>query len=176
MPRTGRIVEPYSVQHVVNRGNARHQLFRDHEDYEEFISLLCMASEIVPIPLFAYCLMPNHWHLVLRPPTPEALSGYMQWLTGTHVRRTHVQRGSRGLGHLYQGRYYNVVVRGERQFLSVCRYVESNALRGGLVERAERWPYCSLSRTTTREGRPLLSDWPSPRPEGWTELVNTRRR
>jgi REP-associated tyrosine transposase len=176
MPRRGRIVESNSVQHVVNRGNARHQLFRDHEDYEDFISLLAMAGETVPVRLLAYCLMPNHWHLVLWPPTPAALSAYMRWLTSTHVRRTHLRRGTQGLGHLYQGRYYNVVVNGEAQFLSVCRYVESNALRARLVDRAELWPYCSLSRTATRDGRPFLSQWPSPRPDGWLEIVNVKPR
>jgi Transposase and inactivated derivatives len=176
MPRRRRIVESHSVQHVVNRGNARHQLFRDHDDYEEFVSLLATAAETVPVPLLAYCLMPNHWHLVLRPPTSAALSAYMRWLTSTHVRRTHLRRGTRGLGHLYQGRYYNVVVSGELHFLSVCRYVESNALRAGLVERAELWPFSSLSRTTTRDGRSLLSEWPSPRPDGWLEMVNLKRR
>ena len=87
-----------------------------------------------------------------------------------------MRRGTRGLGHLYQGRYYNVVVSGDLHFLSVCRYVESNALRAGLVERAELWPYSSLSRTTTRDGRSFLSEWPAPRPDGWLEMVNVKRR
>jgi putative transposase len=176
LPRGRRIVESYSVQHVVNRGNARHTLFRDHEDYEEFISLLGMAASRVPVPLLAYCLMPNHWHLVLWPSTSTALFAYMHWLTSTHVRRTHQRRGSKGLGHLYQGRYHNVAVRGESQFFTLCRYVESNALRAGLVDRAELWPYCSLSRNATREGQPLVSAWPLERPKDWLEIVNTKRR
>ena len=176
MPRRRRLVESHSVQHVVNRGNARQQLFRDREDYEDFVSLLATAAEVVPVPLLAYCLMPNHWHLVLWPSTSAALSAYMHWLTSTHVRRTHTRRGTRGLGHLYQGRYYSVGVSGESHFLSVCRYVESNALRAGLVERAELWPYSSLSRATTRDGRAFLSEWPVPRPEGWLEIANVKRR
>jgi putative transposase len=172
MPRGRRIIESGSVQHIVNRGNARQELFRNPEDYEEFISLMGMAAERAPLPLLAYCLMPNHWHLVLWPSTSMALSAYMHWLTSTHVQRTHKRRGTTGLGHLYQGRYHNVVVKGEGQFLMLCRYVESNALRAGLVERAEMWPYSSLSRITTREGKPLLSDWPLARPENWLEIVN----
>ena len=172
MPRGRRVIEPCTVQHVMNRGNARRQLFWDRADYEEFMALLGLAAERASVPLLAYCLMPNHWHLVLWPSTSRALFAYMHWLTSTHVRRTHQRRGSAGQGHIYQGRYHNVVVTGERQFFTLCRYVESNALRAGLVDRAELWPYCSLSRHPSCGRQPVVSAWPVERPENWVEIVN----
>jgi putative transposase len=157
---------------VINRGNARQQVFRDPEDYEEFVGLLGLAARRVDVPLLAYCLMPNHWHLVLWPARSRDLSCYMHWLTSTHVRRTHMRRGTRGLGHIYQERYRTVPVKGESQFLMLCRYVERNPLAAGLVDRAELWPYCSLSCRMTQEGHRLLSQWPVARPENWLALVN----
>jgi putative transposase len=96
----------------------------------------------------------------------------MHWLTSTHVRRTHSRWETTGLGHIYQERYRTVVVKGEGQFLTLCRYVESNALTAGLVERAELWPYSSLSRQVSPEGRGLLSTWPVARPDNWLAIVN----
>ena len=174
MPRSIRIAPPASVQHVFNRGNLRQPIFREPDEYEDFVDLLGRAAERFQVPLLAFCLMPNHWHLVLWPPVRTALSAYMHWLTSTHVRHLHYWRGTNGLGHIYQERYRNVVVSDERQLIDVCRYVEANALSGGLVSRAEEWPYTSLSRSVDRHGRELLSPWPIPRPFDWLALVNER--
>jgi REP-associated tyrosine transposase len=175
MPRTRRLLEPSLIQHVLNRGNARQRIFHDRYDYEDFIELLARAADHSPVPLLAYCLMPNHWHLVLWPTVPKALSAYMHWLTSTHVLRLHRRRGTKGQGHIYQERYRHVSVRTDSQFFALCRYVESNALSAGLVERAEDWPYSSLSKTTAADGRDLLSPWPIARPSDWLEYVNGNR-
>jgi putative transposase len=83
-----------------------------------------------------------------------------------------MRRGTRGLGHIYQERYRTVPVKGESQFLTLCQYVERNALAAGLVERAEFWPYSSLSCRMTHKGDRLLSEWPVARPENWLALLN----
>lgn len=171
MPRRARIAPPGHVHHVFNRGNERQTIFRNAEDYLRFIDLLVRAGDRCVVPLLAYCLMPNHWHLVLWPTTREALSAYMHWLTSTHVRHLHLQRGTRGLGHIYQERYRSVIVKDERQLLAACRYVEANPVRAGLVTRAELWPYSSLSRPG-HHGRTLIGQWPVPRPANWIALVN----
>lgn len=172
MSRGVRIIPPSSVQHVINRGNRRQGVFRDPEDYEDFICLLGRAADQAPMRLLAYCLMPNHWHLVLWPTTSRALSAYMHWLTSTHVRHLHHRRGTTGEGHIYQERYRNVTVGNDGQLLTLCRYVEANARTAGLVGRAEDWPYSSLSRPMTLDGRCLLAPWPVTRPENWLALVN----
>jgi putative transposase len=175
MPRTRRKLEPGRIQHVVNRGNARQLIFRDRFDYEDFIELIARANARLDVPLLAYCLMPNHWHLVLWPPDPKALSAYMHWLTSTHVLRLHRRRGTKGQGHIYQERYRHVPVETESQFFTVCRYVEANALSAHLVKRAEDWPYSSLSRTKSPDGHELLSKWPLARPSDWLAYVNANR-
>jgi putative transposase len=175
MPRIRRIIEPCRIHHVVNRGNARQKIFHDRDEYEDFIGLLARAGDHSRVPLLAFCLMPNHWHLVLWPTMPKALSAYMHWLTSTHVLRLHRRRGTKGHGHIYQERFRTVAVAEESQFLVLCRYVEGNALAAGLVRRAEDWPYSSLSRTKTPDGRQLLSPWPLPRPADWLAYVNANR-
>jgi putative transposase len=172
MPRTRRVLLPCHVQHVMNRGNARQRVFQDRYEYEAFIELLAEAGDHSRVPLLAFSLMPNHWHLVLWPTSPKSLSAYMHWLTTTHVLRLHRRRGTKGQGHIYQERYRNVTVTSEHQFFALCRYVERNALASGLVKRAEDWPYCSLARTKTPSGRELLSPWPVPRPPGWLASVS----
>lgn len=126
----------------MNRGVKRHTLFEDRLDYLNFLALMTRAHARVPLCLIAYCLMPNHWHLVVRPTTEHEVSAYLQWLTGTHSFHFNRARGTDG--HVYQGRFKCVPVRDERQLFAVLRYVEGNALTARLVRRAEQWRWCSV--------------------------------
>jgi putative transposase len=97
----------------------------------------------------------------------------MQWLTTTHARRWREHRASRGEGHLYQGRFRSFPVQDDRHFLTLMRYVESNPLRAGKVERAQDWPWSSLRPATGAQGvRVTLGEWPVPRPRDWESRVN----
>ena len=161
--------------HVLNRGNQRREIFQRPEDYAAFERVMCEAAEHIDIHLLAYCLMPNHWHLVLRPRQDGDMGRYMQRLTVTHVRRWHEHRHSVGSGHLYQGTYKSFPVQHDEHFLAVCRYVERNALRAGLVDSAESWRWCSMWRRRHRkvvEDVPALWDWPVQRPASWVRMVN----
>jgi putative transposase len=125
--------------------------------------------------ILAFCLMTNHWHLLLWPQNDGELAAFMQRLTTTHVRRRHLHRHSVGRGHLYQGIYKSFPVQEDDHFYTVCRYVERNALRAGLVERAEDWPWSSLAirhRTCPADVLPTLSTWPLPMPRAWRRWVN----
>jgi putative transposase len=126
--------------------------------------------------VISYCLMPNHWHLVLWPSRDGQLSRYMQWLTTTHMRRWHAHRGTRGTGPVYQGRFKSFPIQQDRHFLAVCRYVVRNPLRAKLVRRAENWPWSSLARRRQKgiECAWLVApeDWPVPPPRNWTAIVN----
>jgi len=163
------------VYHVLNRRVGRMTLFEKGEDYAAFEKVLDEAHQRVPMRVAAYCLMPSHWHLVLWPRDDGQLSRYMQWLTTTHMRRWHAYHGTRGSGPLYQGRFKSFPVQADRHFLTVCRYVERNALRANLVTRAEEWAWSSLSRRRRRDECPWLppiKDWPVAPPRSWTALVN----
>ena len=89
--------------HVINRGNARRQVFFKEGDYEAFLKAMAPACVQLPMPVLAYCLMPNHFHLVVQPAADGDLSTWMHWLLNTHVRRYHQHHGS--TGHIWQGRF-----------------------------------------------------------------------
>lgn len=163
------------VYHVLNRANARFSIFRARRDLEMFERLLVAAHEHVPMRMLDYCLMPNHWHLVLWPVGDGDLSLFMKWLTATHTQCWHDAHGTVGTGHLYQGRFKSFPVETDRHFLAVCRYVERNPVRAGLVGRAEDWRWGSLWHRQNRSGAPvgkLLHPWPIEPPQDWLAFVN----
>ncbi len=161
--------------HVLNRRVGRQKLFAKPGDYEAFLQVLDEAHERHPLRVAAFCLMPNHWHLVLWPRQDGELAPWMQWLTTTHMRRWHAHHGTRGTGPLYQGRYKSFPIQTDRHFLTVCRYVERNPLRARLVQRAENWAWSSIGRRDRREASDwllALQDWPVRPPASWKAFVN----
>lgn len=148
------------------------RLFRKAADYQAFERVLAEALERYPVELLTYCLMPNHWHLVVRPGTDQALGRWMGWVGVTHVRRHHEHYHTRGGGHLYQGRFKSFPVAEDDHFLALCRYVEANPLRAALVERAEQWQWSGLWRRAHGSADLPLSVWPLKRPRNWVTLVN----
>jgi putative transposase len=148
------------------------RLFDAPGDYAAFVGCLVEARAAVPVRLYAYCLMPNHFHLVVRPNEDGQLSEFMRLLTGTHSKRWHAYRGSTGTGSVYQGRYKAFPVETDRHFLTVCRYVERNPLRANLVRRAEHWPWSSLSGDRRNCNVLMMDEWPILQPSDWREIVN----
>jgi putative transposase len=162
------------VFHVLNRRADRKTLFYTDSDYRAFEMVLEEVVAFVGIRLCAYCLMPNHWHLVLWPLRNHEMSCFMHRVTVTHSMRWKTYHDTIGTGHLYQSRYKSFPVQSDEHYLTVVRYVERNALRANLVERAEDWPFSSLWRrqTSTIEDDPLLSPGPFELPDDWVERVN----
>jgi putative transposase len=175
MSRPLRNAEGNLVYHVLNRANALLRIFDDDDDYETFEQVLAEALQRFPTRLLAYCVMPNHFHLVLWPKADAELSELLRWITITHTRRWHARRGSAGSGHLYQGRFRSFPVQEDGHFLTICRYIERNPLSARLVRRAQAWRWGSLSRWAAappRSDGPALSTWPVRRPPRWIERVN----
>ncbi len=174
MGRPQRNAEGGLIYHVLNRANARLTIFDDDEDYAAFERVLVEAIALHEMRLLAYCLMPNHFHLVLWPRADGDLSRFMRRVTLTHTQRWHAHHGTAGTGHLYQGRFKSFPVESDDHFLTVCRYVERNALRANLVERAEDWRWGSLAvrRAKGEKDRPALTPWPIDRPRDWKARVN----
>jgi putative transposase len=130
------------------------------------------AVDRTTVRLLAFCLMPNHFHLVLWPVSGQEVSAYMQLLMNAHIRDVQRRHGTAGSGHIYQGRFKNSAILTQRHFLNVCRYVEANPLCAGLVTRAEHWEWSSLVRSGPVDDLNILSQWPVPRPQQWTDIVN----
>ena len=163
------------IFHVLNRANARARIFYKEQDYAAFERVMLQTLEKKPMRILGYLIMPNHWHLVLWPERDGELAAFMQRLTVAHVRRWHLHRKSVGCGHLYQGTYKSFPVESDEHLLALLCYVERNALRAGLVERAEDWRWSSLWRwrhPELTEDVPPLTAWPVERPRLWLAQVN----
>jgi putative transposase len=176
MPRTLRTAPGGYVYHVLNRANGKRRIFEHDRDYLAFERVLAEVQERIPMRILAWCVMPNHWHLLLWPTADGDLSKYMRLVTLTHTQRRHAHRASAGTGHLYQGRFKSFVVQHDAHFLTVARYVEANALSGGLVARAENWRWSSLWRRFHESDAcsPRIHAWPVTQPGDWVGYVNRR--
>lgn len=172
MPRRSARLTSDVIFHVLNRAVRRARLFEDGADYQAFLRVLAETQHGIPLRTLAYCVMPNHFHLVVWPGSDTQLARFMHRLTLTHSKRWHGSRGTIGEGPLYQGRYKAFPVQGDRHFLAVCRYVERNALRARLVEAAESWPWSSLSQRCRNSNVIDLHAWPIPIPLDWCQRVN----
>ncbi len=138
MARRPRIVGPRLAYHVVARGNRREAVFLAHGDYETYLHRLATYRAGYAVTLFAYCLMPNHVHLVLR--TGDApLARFMQSLQQSYTQRFNRRYGQ--VGHAFQGRYKALLCETDEYLVTLVRYVHLNPVRAGLVGRAEDYPY-----------------------------------
>ena len=173
MSRPARYAPGGMVFHVLNRGVGRQNLFDKDGDFLAFERVIQETMRVRLMRICAFCLMSNHWHFILWPESDGDLPAFMQQLTNTHAKRWKEHRQQTGYGHLYQARYKSFPIQTDEYFYQAVRYVERNALRANLVDRAEAWPWSSLGGPTRQNfPREILSDWPLPRPDNWTELVN----
>jgi putative transposase len=134
----------------------RQRLFDKPADYAAFEEVLEETLVKQPMRICSYCVMPNHWHLLLWPEFDGDLAPFMHRLT--HVTRWQKHRRRVGEGHVCQGRFKSIPVEADDYFYPVARYVERNALRANLVNRAEAWQWSSLWRRKqgTADQRRLL--------------------
>jgi putative transposase len=170
MPRTARAIVANSCYHVLNRANQKARVFHEREDYEQFLALISRAQDRLCVPILAACLMPNHVHLVMRPTAAEDLRNWTHWAFTTHVRWYHKKYAT--TGRVWQGRYKAFLVQEDHHLLTLMRYVERNALRAKLVERAEDWEWGSLAWRRSRHAPVALAESPVPLPSYWRQFTN----
>jgi len=161
------------LYHVLNRANGRLRIFRKDDDFTAFERILAEGVERFNLRLTGYCLMSNHWHLLLWPRLDGELSMFMQWITLTHSQRWHVSHGTQSMGHLYQGRFKSFPIQSGSHYLTVLRYVEQNPLRVGIVKHSIEWPYSSLAIRQGMDKEGLrLSAGPVSLPRKWDQFVD----
>jgi putative transposase len=170
MPRTSRAVVAEHCYHLLNRGNNQMRLFHDRADYAAFLWLIAESLEHVDVPILAMCVMPNHFHVVVRPQRDADLARWAHWLFTTHARRYHKKYHTSG--RVWQGRFKASLVKSDEHLLTVLRYVERNALRASLVSRAETWEWGSSYWRLTGNSPIALSAPPVPLPGNWRDYVN----
>ena len=174
MPRRIRIATGNLAYHVLNRRVGRLPLFEKAADYAAFEKVLQQVYDRTRVRIAAYCLMPNHWHMLLWPRVDGELSEVLRWITVTHTQRWHAHRQSAGTGPVYQGRFKSFPVQTDEHFITVARYIERNAVRAKLVKHAADWQWCSLWHRSQSDSNltAFLSDWPVELPRQWNRLVN----
>jgi len=170
MPRISRGLIDSAVYHVINRGNGGQEVFHKGKDYEAFIAIMEEAKVNYSVKFFAYCLMPNHFHMVLMPDRGDQLSKMMQWMMTSHVRRYHRHYGTSG--HIWQGRYKSFLIQKDNHLLMVLRYVESNPLRAGLVNSAKDWLWSSYLESTSKKPHSVIDEVPIELPRDWGKYVH----
>ncbi len=158
MARPLRLEFAGALYHVTARGDRREDIYEDDEDRELFLSVLAQVVQRFNWLVYAYCLMSNHYHLVIETPDGNLSQG-MRQLNGVFTQKTN-QRHQR-VGHLFQGRYKAILVQKEAYLLEVARYVVLNPVRAGMVRRAGDWPWSSYRSTAGASTRPewLTADW-----------------
>ncbi len=171
MARTARASKGGICYHVINRGNARATVYHNESDYHSFIALMKKSNARLPLRILAFCLMPNHFHLVLWPCNDGDLSRWMHWLLTSHVRRYHRVRGTSG--RVWQGRFKAFPIQADRHLLTVMRYVERNPVRANLVKRASDWRWSSISGGQELRWGEILTESPVAKPQNWEQLVGT---
>jgi putative transposase len=170
MPRIARGLVGGFPYHVLNRGNAGQRVFQKSRDYAAFTAQLREAKERFPVRILGYCLMPNHFHLVVEPKEGPELSSYVQWLLTCHVRRYHRHHGTQG--HVWQGRFKSFLVAQDEYLLAVLKYVETNPVRAGLARTAADWQWSSF-RERFVESAGFLVDAPIVElPGNWAAFLN----
>ena len=158
MARPLRVEYPGAFYHVINRGNAGEDIFKSNRDRERFLEYLEAASERFSIRVHTYCLMTNHFHLLVE--TPEAnLSRAVQWINVSYAVYFNIKR--RRHGHLFQGRFKSLLVDADEYLKHLSRYIHLNPVRAKMVESASEYPWSSYSFFIGKSKMPkwLCGDW-----------------
>lgn len=158
MTRPLRIEYPGAVYHITARGNARQDIFLDDADRDKLLNLLAKEIRQQGWLCHAYCLMNNHYHLLVETPEPNLSTG-MRRLNGTYTQA--FNRRHQRVGHLFQGRYKSILVDKQSYLLELCRYIVLNPVRANLVEQAGDWSWSSYAASLGKAPRPqwLTTEW-----------------
>ena len=161
------------VYHVLNRANGRLRIFKKRADFVAFEQILAEGLERMEMRLCGYCIMGNHWHMLLWPVNDDDVSEFLRWVTLTHTQRWHAAHGTAGIGHVYQGRFKSFPVESSAHYLTVLRYIESNPLRAGLVKDSREWQHSSLAiRNGIEKEGLVVNPGPVRVSNNWNRLVN----
>lgn len=170
MPRVGRNLVDNQIYHIINRGNRRQTVFHDKNDYERFLKLLLESKEKYNIKYYAYCLMPNHFHLVIYTKIAENLSNALHWISSSYVR--YYNKRYSLSGHLWQGRYKSFLVQEETYLLILLKYVDANPLRAKIVRDCIDYKYSSAKNRVLKISDEIISSPPISLPDNWHNFIN----
>ena len=162
------------IYHAWNHARDARVLFHDSQEYEAFEGWMIRARRRRPLGVLAYCLMPDHWHMVLWLRGEGQLGGFLRAVTIAHSKWWRSRHGRPGDAPLYKDRFRSFPLQMDESVLTICRYVESNPVRAGLTDLAEDWLASSRWRRVRHnaEDRDLLAPMPVGVPPAWGRRVN----
>jgi putative transposase len=170
MARLARVVVPEIPHHITQRGNRRQQTFFFSDDYSAYVDLMAEWCARHDVEIWAYCLMPNHVHLIAAPESEDGLRRAIGEAHRRYSRRVNFREGWRG--HLWQGRFASYPM-DEQYLLAAARYVELNPVRARLVERAGEYAWSSASAHLSGKNDRLVRVSPLlDRVEDWSEFLS----
>jgi len=174
MARQPRVDISDEVYHVINRSNARWRIFKSEKDYQNVLDSLEETLELIPISIYSFCIMPNHWHFAVKPHKNGDLGKFFGKFTQKLTQRWHASHNTAGSGHLFQGRFKSFLVEKDSYFFQLMIYIEANPLRAKMVKRAEDWQWSSLYLRITNPAitEKLLTPWLINIPDNYLKLVN----
>lgn len=181
MPRPPRIISPDYPYHLFPRGSNQQKVFRDPKDYRHYMDLILMAKQKTRSKLYHYELMPNHVHLTLQPSQPE-VAGFLRLLQTPYSRYFGVKY--KRVGHLWQAHPKCKLIDTDSYMVACSNYIEMNAVRAGLVDHPEDWPYSSYRYYAYGTPDPLvdqdplyegLADTPEGRQRAYRDLIDKTR-
>ncbi len=172
MPRIARGLANNQIYHIINRGNRREAVFHDKYDYERFLKLLLDSKEKYSINIYAYCLMPNHFHLVIYTHYSDNLSKALHWISSSYVR--YYNKKYKISGHLWQGRYKSFIVEQDSYLITLLKYVEANPKRAKIVKECEKYQYSSAYKRVNNIQDQLLGELPIDIPTDWSRYINDK--
>jgi len=175
MARRPRVEFPGAIHHVTGRGNAGRRIYRDDADKRRFLELLAQVAERRAWLCHAYCLMDNHYHLLVETVAANLGVG-MQWLNGTYAQA--FNRSAGRSGHLFQGRYHATLVKRDAHLLEAARYIVLNPVRAFLCDGAYEWEWSSYRGTAgdASAGPPLTTALVLSQFGGRPEIARARYR
>lgn len=171
MPRIARGLADNQIYHIINRGNRREAVFHDNYDYEKFLKLLIESKEKYAIKIYAYCLMPNHFHLVIYTKYADSLSQAMHWISSSYVR--YYNKRYNISGHLWQGRYKSFIVQEDSYLLVLLKYVEANPKRARIVKDCIDYKYSSANNRIKNNENLITDEVPILLPADWYTYINS---
>jgi putative transposase len=153
MARRPRLLAPGVLYHVIVRGNHRQKTFSNPSDYQAYLERLGRYRKLLGVTVYAYCLMPNHVHLLVETGS-QPLSRFMQGLQQSYTQ--YFNRRHRKVGHLFQGRYKAIVCDKDEYLLSLVRYIHLNPIRGNMVRKLDEYPYSGHRNYVAGRGSEVL--------------------
>mgnify|MGYP000353068509 FL=1 len=166
MARQARIVVPGQTLHITHQGNMQQDVFNNDQDHQRFIEGLVASRDQSGCSLHAYVLMPNHYHLLLTPPTGNALSEFMQSIGRRYVR--YFNKEYQRSGTLWEGRYKSSLVDSEAYLLQCYRYIEDHPVRSNIVSAANQHQWSSYHHNALGETDPLITEH-----DNYTQIATT---